>query len=147
MKLKLPEENEFFLETHDPYVTDFLWNHIRPGTTVVEVGAHIGYYTMILSKKVGVYGKVFAIEPLPDNVERLREHLRVNECEDNCTVLEMAGGSKDCDADFLRFSVSTLGRLVNQDFHLASLRNLAHGFATPVLMQDVLDAVRSAGED
>jgi len=35
----------------------------------------------------------------------------------------------------------------NQDFHLASLRNLAHGFATPVLMQDVLDAVRSAGED
>jgi isochorismate hydrolase len=35
----------------------------------------------------------------------------------------------------------------NRHFHLSSLRNLAHGFAAPVLMRDVLDAVRGAGED
>jgi FkbM family methyltransferase len=40
---------------------------IRPGMTVVDIGAHIGYYTRLLSELVGPSGNVFAFEPEPVN--------------------------------------------------------------------------------
>jgi FkbM family methyltransferase len=40
---------------------------VRPGMTVVDAGAHIGYYTRLFSRLVGARGKVYAFEPHPDN--------------------------------------------------------------------------------
>src|SRR5689334_16415618 len=38
---------------------------IRPGDTVVDIGANLGYYTKLFSEWVGNNGKVIAIEPVP----------------------------------------------------------------------------------
>ena len=43
----------------------------RPGMTVVDIGAHIGYFTRLLSKAVGPEGRVFAFEPEPENFSLL----------------------------------------------------------------------------
>jgi FkbM family methyltransferase len=51
---------------------------LRPGQTVVDVGANIGFYVLLESLKVGPSGKVYAIEPVPDNYELLRRNVDLN---------------------------------------------------------------------
>lgn len=64
--------------TFEPWLRDFL--KAEPGWTVVDVGAHIGYHTIALSKEVGPSGKVFSIEPHPDNFKLLEKNVKVNNC-------------------------------------------------------------------
>jgi FkbM family methyltransferase len=51
----------------------------RPGDTVVDVGAHIGLYTLIAAKRVGPGGKVIAIEPDPENFKILKKNILLNQ--------------------------------------------------------------------
>lgn len=44
---------------------------LKEGMIAIDVGASIGRYTVILSQLVGTNGKVYAIEPLPDNMDKL----------------------------------------------------------------------------
>lgn len=111
MKLKLPEESEFYLETHDSDVTVLLHKYIRPGFTVIDVGAHIGYFTLFISRLAGLNGKVFAVEPLPKNVGRLKEHLIRNHCGQNTKVLQLALAECDKNEEFLCYDISTVGKL------------------------------------
>jgi FkbM family methyltransferase len=67
----------------------FVERFLEPGMTVLDIGAHHGYYTLLASKKVGPAGRVIAFEPSPRERERLARHLRWNSCN-NVTVEEMA---------------------------------------------------------
>ena len=59
---------------------DEIIEHFSPedGDIVVDVGAHIGRYTIISSKRVGQNGKVVAIEPEPSNFEILNRNIKLN---------------------------------------------------------------------
>jgi FkbM family methyltransferase len=48
---------------------------IQPGMTVVDIGAHIGYYTRLLSELVGSSGRVLAFEPNPENFAVLQQNM------------------------------------------------------------------------
>lgn len=52
---------------------DLMKNTIKPGDVVVDVGANIGFYTLLFSDLVGSKGKVYAFEPEPENFEHLRK--------------------------------------------------------------------------
>jgi len=45
---------------------------VKPGMTVVDIGANIGFYTVLLSRIVGVKGRVYSFEPDPLNFKRLQ---------------------------------------------------------------------------
>jgi len=62
---------------------------INPGMIVYDVGAHVGFYTMLASCRVGSSGKVIAFEPLPRNINLLKRHLALNGCG-NVSVAEWA---------------------------------------------------------
>lgn len=47
---------------------------IKPGMTVIDIGAHIGFYTQIFSKLVGQEGRVYAFEPDADNFRLLQKN-------------------------------------------------------------------------
>ena len=70
----------------------FAYN-LKAGNTVIDVGAHIGEFSLIASKKVGNEGKIIAIEPLIENAKWIQKNLSLNEIK-NCLVLELAVGSK-----------------------------------------------------
>jgi FkbM family methyltransferase len=55
-----------------------LESHLAPGGVVIDVGANIGYMTLIAARAVGPTGTVIAIEPHPDNVALLRDNLARN---------------------------------------------------------------------
>ena len=54
---------------------------VGPSDVILDVGANIGYYTVMLSKLVGKTGMVYAIEPEPRNFERLQKNVQLNGIE------------------------------------------------------------------
>jgi FkbM family methyltransferase len=74
---------------------DVIIEHFRPkeGDVVLDVGAHIGRYTIIASKRVGPTGKVIAIEADPSNFEMLNRNIELNRLT-NVTTLNYAAFSK-----------------------------------------------------
>jgi len=60
---------------------------LRPGMTVLDVGARAGFYTLALASRVGSSGRVIAIEADGENVRRLRRHLALNRVT-NAQVVE-----------------------------------------------------------
>ena len=80
----------------------------RPGMTVFDVGANVGYFTLLLSRAVGLTGKVIAFEPDPSNLTNLRRNLRAN-AMDNVSVLAAAVTDKEGEACFE--SAASMGRV------------------------------------
>jgi FkbM family methyltransferase len=62
---------------------------VARGSVVFDLGANVGYYTLLVSVLAGPEGRVFAVEPLPRNLRFLREHVRLNRAA-NVTVLDAA---------------------------------------------------------
>jgi FkbM family methyltransferase len=63
---------------HEPAETDFLAKVLRPGMTFVDIGANIGYYTILGAAAVGKEGRVIAFEPEPHNLEILKKNIALN---------------------------------------------------------------------
>lgn len=66
---------------------------LKPGMTVLDIGAHCGFHTLLLSKSVGPRGRVLAFEPSPWDRKRLRLHVAMNFCW-NVRVLPWALGEQ-----------------------------------------------------
>ena len=62
---------------------------IRPGNVVYDLGANVGFYSLLASHLVGPSGKVFSFEPLPRNLALLEKHIVRNRMS-NCTITAAA---------------------------------------------------------
>jgi FkbM family methyltransferase len=70
----------------------FVERYLRAGMTVLDIGAHHGFYTLLASRIVGGRGRVIAFEPSPRESARLRLHLRMNFCRNaRAEALALAG--------------------------------------------------------
>jgi FkbM family methyltransferase len=72
---------------------------IRSGDVVYDLGANVGFYSLLGSVLVGSSGHVFSFEPLPRNLELLRAHV-LNNGITNCTVVAAAVGNRVGTAQF-----------------------------------------------
>lgn len=80
----------------DPVSTKVFSQLIRPNSIVFDVGANMGYYTLLFSQLVGQRGHVYAFEPVPATASRLNENLKSNSIlRDRVTVFEMALSDKN----------------------------------------------------
>jgi FkbM family methyltransferase len=77
---------------------DFAGRFVKPGMTVLDIGAHRGFYTLLFSRKVGDRGRVLSFEPSPRERKRLKWHLRINFCR-NVEVKDCALGEADGKAE------------------------------------------------
>jgi FkbM family methyltransferase len=68
----------FVYGTWEPGVLTAVLSTVKPGMTVIDIGAHIGYYTLVFAKCVGSAGSVVSFEPLPDNFDLLQANVEVN---------------------------------------------------------------------
>jgi hypothetical protein len=67
-----------FHPLYEPEITRILLGILKPGYVFVDVGAHVGRYTLLAAKKVGADGLVIALEPIPETFQTLRENIEVN---------------------------------------------------------------------
>ncbi|WP_431217781.1 FkbM family methyltransferase [Puia sp. P3] len=91
-------------EYNDVY---FLKHIIRPGDYCADIGAHLGYFTIELSRLVGDSGKVFAIEPMSAFHNTLRRLIQKKNAA-NVTLYQVAlGGS----GEYVEMGVPRIGAM------------------------------------
>jgi len=73
----------------EPEVQEALAELLKPGQTVYDVGANIGFFTILCSRLVGPQGRVYAFEPIPQNLATLRHNVALNGLH-NVTIIEQA---------------------------------------------------------
>jgi FkbM family methyltransferase len=88
----LNKEDLIVMTNHEEDIIE----HFTPkeGDIVVDIGAHMGRYTIISSKRVGANGKVVAIEAHPGNFEMLNSNIKLNQLT-NVMPLNYAVYSKE----------------------------------------------------
>lgn len=77
----------------DEPVGAYLRHRLREGDCFVDVGAHIGYFSLLASRRVGSGGSVIAFEPSIRMLERLSHNVRRNRCS-NTTIVSVALGAE-----------------------------------------------------
>jgi FkbM family methyltransferase len=86
--------------------------HIKAGFTIYDLGANVGFYSLLASVLVGPTGSVNSFEPLERNLRFLKKHLEMNEVS-NCTVWEAAVGRSEGAATFALGENPSSGRLTD----------------------------------
>ncbi len=71
---------------------------LKPGMKAVDIGANLGYFSLLMSEIVGEHGSVHAFEPNPDIAHRLRRSLNINGFGGRATVHETALTDHDGEA-------------------------------------------------
>lgn len=72
----------------------FVERFVQAGMTVLDLGAHHGFYSLLASKRAGPQGRVIAFEPSPREFKRLQRHVARNGCK-NVRLEPMAVGSEE----------------------------------------------------
>ena len=68
----------YWLGTFEPAKRILFEQTVKPGHVVDDIGANVGWYSLLASALVGKTGKVYAFEPLPENLHYLKRHLELN---------------------------------------------------------------------
>jgi FkbM family methyltransferase len=82
----------------EPYETQLVITHFKAGGVFVDVGANIGYYTLLASAIAGPNGKVLCYEPDVENFVLLQENVRLNDLH-NVTLHALALSDRNEDGE------------------------------------------------
>lgn len=89
-----------------------LESSLSEGGVFFDVGANVGFYTLLGAVKVGA-GRVYAFEPLPDNLRYLRTHVDTNGLS-NVEIIEAAVAAASGTARFEEAASRAMGRLSDE---------------------------------
>jgi FkbM family methyltransferase len=110
---------------YEPHVTAMLSELLAPGMTFVDIGANIGYFSILAAQKVGEGGKVISFEPGQRNGAMLAASVRLNNL-DNVEIYPFA--VSDVDETVVYTSLVGSNGIITRGVDLAALQpqDLAH---------------------
>jgi FkbM family methyltransferase len=91
------------LGTSEPVLQEALVQHLRPGSVLYDLGANVGFFTLLAARLVGPTGQVVAFEPDPRNARALRGNVALNGLG-NVVVVEQGVSDR---VDTAAFSIGT----------------------------------------
>lgn len=98
LDLRSFEKIAFFSGEYDYGVIQRLASVLKPGSTVLDVGANVGFYTIALGrrlKQLSNHSKLWAFEPVPSNFDRLVGLTALNQLSEVVQPISMALGNQD----------------------------------------------------
>ena len=101
-RLDLPTrmESAYFFGTYELEITRWLTKVCHKGWTIWDCGTYLGFYTCLFARLVGEKGQVVVFEPDPRNMERTKEHARLNKFN-NVQFMQCAVGGPSGEIDFI----------------------------------------------
>ena len=105
-------EHGYWLGSYEMQKRKAFEDEIPSGAVVYDIGANVGYYSLLAATLVGDEGWVYAFEPLPRNVAFLKRHVALNKLE-NVTVIEAAASQTSGEAYFDLGASSAMGHLAD----------------------------------
>jgi FkbM family methyltransferase len=118
----------YYLGSFEPHCIDAMREHVKPGDTILDVGANIGLFTIEGAKAVGPSGSVIAIEAAPSHANSVRESARLNQMA-NVEVVAVAVGDSDGEATLTlprdtNFGMFTLGKVDGDESFKVPVRRI-----------------------
>ncbi len=114
--------NDYFIgamiarwKQYEPGVTQIVTNHLAHGYTFVDVGANIGFFSMVAASKVGKTGKVYSFEPNPSNCDLIRMSTEINGYGEIVELHSAAVAEAKGELNFTIPGIDSNGRVVNSD--------------------------------
>lgn len=101
LRLYLRSEKDYWLGTYEPELQAAIKELVPPGCICYDLGANIGYISLLMARCAGPNGHVFAFEALPANLERLRQNIALNGMEDRITPIHAAVTNSSAPVRFL----------------------------------------------
>jgi FkbM family methyltransferase len=105
---ELVQRSIYWFGTWEPNLTAWVRQRLAPGDTFLDIGANLGYYTLLASGLVGSRGRVVAMEPSPSIFELLKQTVSVNGLT-NVVAMNVAAGAAKGNASIFRGPEDQLG--------------------------------------
>jgi FkbM family methyltransferase len=100
LRMALPQNREYILGTSEMPVQRALSTHLRHGDVFYDIGANVGFFSLLAARMVGTSGAVCSFEPVTENASMVRKNATLNDFG-NIRVVEVAVGSEPGVAEFL----------------------------------------------
>lgn len=110
--LDLQSEKDYWLGTYESDLQTAALKLIHSGDVVYDVGANIGYVSLLSAQLSGKSGKVFAFEALPANVARLQKNVLINALESQIMVTHAAVIDTVQPVSFLTHPSGAMGKVL-----------------------------------
>jgi FkbM family methyltransferase len=114
----------YWLGTYELDKQKSFYCSLKKGDVAYDLGANVGYYSLLASQAVGSTGRVVCFEPSLRNIGYLRRHLRLNSIS-NCDVIEAAVSSSNGIAFFDHGPNSFEGHLAKESENTASVKTVS----------------------
>ena len=122
MSLDLQQEKDYWLGTYEVELQNAIRDFVKPGLIAYDVGANVGYITLMLARQVNETGRVFAFEPLPQNITRLRRNIDLNQLSERVSVYPFAVVDRSRPIEFLAGPSDDMGKVAGS----AGRQNVAY---------------------
>jgi FkbM family methyltransferase len=86
-------QRHIFLFNYDEHAEQFIRTHLQPGDTFLDIGANVGFYSLLAASIVGATGRVIAVEPNPKTYSKLKTTIETNNIK-NIVLLNIALGKE-----------------------------------------------------
>ncbi len=110
LMLNLHNEKDYWLGTYEPELQNAARKFVRSGMVIYDVGANIGYISLMMAQLSGINGKVFSFEALPNNVQRLQKNIALNQMESIIKVVPKAVVDISHPVSFLAHASNAMGK-------------------------------------
>lgn len=99
-----------WLGTYEGRTRELVCRLLRDGQVAFDIGANVGFFSLLASRLVGPGGSVYAFEPLPANLLALRRHVDLNDCK-NVRIVDAAVSSRSGTERFMEAASPAMGGL------------------------------------
>ena len=110
MSLDLHAEKDYWLGTYEPDLQIAAEKLIMPGDHIYDVGANIGYISLIAARLTGESGRVYSFEALPDNITRLKKNIAMNDLFERVHINHCAITDRDEPIIFYTHASGAMGK-------------------------------------
>jgi FkbM family methyltransferase len=109
------------IKEREPELLYILRKEIKEGMCCIDLGANIGYVTLLMCDLVGEEGKIYSIEPDPNNLKYLHKNIKLNNYENIVDIYDIAISNTEGIFDFYIGNAPNLNSLIKIEKSIKSI--------------------------